>query len=163
MNESDKRPYEAVYKYIQKHGLVEEKYYPYENSIASPERKECRLETVRDENGNPPQRTYIDDYKKGEVKKGCTFLSDELEKGPVVVGLDARNFRIYEYGRFTDCQRKITHYALLVGKGIGYWKVRNSWGKKWGERGYIRIRIEESSDVCGICLRGSVPVSSSWF
>lgn len=40
---------------------------------------------------------------------------------------------------------------LLVGKGIGYWKLKNSWGPRWGERGYIRLRF---GNTCAICLHG---------
>ena len=75
----------------------------------------------------------------------------------MVVGLDMRMWRTYKYGLFDGCQRSINNYALLVGRGIGYWKIKNSWGTKWGEKGFIRLKVTESSDVCGICLRGTYP------
>ena len=38
-----------------------------------------------------------------------------------------------------------------MGKGIGYWKIRNSFGRKWGENGHIRIKI---GGTCAICSHG---------
>jgi len=43
----------------------------------------------------------------------------------------------------------------MVGISFDHWKLQNSWGRKWGERGYIRVN---AGDTCGICLRGSYPV-----
>jgi len=69
-----------------------------------------------------------------------------------VVSLDARNWRTYEGGIFSNCGTVRNHYALLVGRGIGFWKVRNSWGRLWGEHGHIRIK---SGNTCGICNKAS--------
>lgn len=75
--------------------------------------------------------------------------------GPVVVGIDGRDLELYDYGLYDDCTRKITHYALAVAFEYNGWKLQNSWGRKWGERGYIRLN---SRNTCGLCLDGSVPV-----
>ena len=44
------------------------------------------------------------------------------------------------------------HSVRIVGwgqkAGIKFWKVANSWGQEWGERGYFRIRRGE--DECRI-------------
>lgn len=87
--------------------------------------------------------------------KNCQALEKEISYNPLVVGLDARNFFNYEYGIFDKCERKATHYMTVVGISYNYWKLQNSWGRKWGEMGYMRIG---PADTCGVCLRGSMPV-----
>lgn len=68
--------------------------------------------------------------------------------------MDARTWRNYAGGIHDKCStvKKRNHYALVVGRGINYWIIRNSWGKRWGERGHIRIK---SGDHCGVCTKGS--------
>lgn len=72
-----------------------------------------------------------------------------------MVAVDSRGWHNYEGGVF-ECMQTVrrNHYVLLVGRGIGYWKIRNSWGPRWGEHGYMRIKFGNS---CGICGRGSYP------
>ena len=58
--------------------------------------------------------------------------------------LDA--LRQYKKGVFTKCSKggKIGHSVAVVGygkeKGKDYWLIKNSWGTRWGEEGYIRIQ-----------------------
>jgi len=51
----------------------------------------------------------------------------------------------------STCPGGVDHCVQAVGvdTGVnGYWKVRNSWGTRWGESGYIRLAYGQ--DTCQI-------------
>jgi len=79
-------------------------------------------------------------------------------KGPIAISVDASAWHSYESGVFNGCNQTnpdIDHAVQLVGYGTDnklgdYWLVRNSWGPKWGEQGYIRIkRTSNEEGLCG--------------
>jgi len=49
-------------------------------------------------------------------------------------------------------QTDLDHVLQLVGygteNGVDYWKIRNSWGPFWGEKGYVRVK--RGANVCGV-------------
>ncbi|TKR89240.1 hypothetical protein L596_013376 [Steinernema carpocapsae] len=68
--------------------------------------------------------------------------------GPVSVGIYASTqFQHYHSGviNVSNCPKTTNHAVLAVGYGVDkktgtkYWKIKNSYGKKWGEEGYFRI------------------------
>lgn len=65
--------------------------------------------------------------------------------GPVAVAVYADNvFQGYKGGVFNSCGNwsQPNHAVVLVGwsDSGGYWLMRNSWGTRWGEKGYMRIK-----------------------
>ncbi|XP_063376939.1 procathepsin L-like [Cydia fagiglandana] len=67
--------------------------------------------------------------------------------GPLTVGISASDFAFYEKGILEPNQCKgqsVDHGVVLVGygeeNGKQYWLIKNSWGKDWGEEGYVRLR-----------------------
>ena len=53
------------------------------------------------------------------------------------------------------CPPDVDHAIQLVGygktsNGTHYWLVRNSWGPKWGEDGYIRILRTPGNEPCAV-------------
>ena len=53
------------------------------------------------------------------------------------------------------------HVASLVGwddnAGDGYWILRNSWGREWGENGYMRIKYNSAHVACAACYLTFTP------
>ena len=83
---------------------------------------------------------------------------------PVAVAIDANSyyFQSYSSGILTSemCGTDLDHGVLIVGynqeEDIPYWIVKNSWGDTWGENGYVRIAISNSSEgICGIAMAPS--------
>eukprot|EP01060_Flectonema_neradi_P036449 TRINITY_DN6_c0_g3_i1.p1 TRINITY_DN6_c0_g3~~TRINITY_DN6_c0_g3_i1.p1 ORF type:complete len:238 (+),score=53.83 TRINITY_DN6_c0_g3_i1:60-773(+) len=82
-----------------------------------------------------------------------------VKNGPAFAEFDATSWETYEGGVVDTCPgSQLDHAALVVGLGhdgsSAYWIVKNSWGKSWGESGYIRIKY--GSNLCGI---GEAPSS----
>ena len=54
----------------------------------------------------------------------------------------------------------IDHGVLLVGYGVednkNHWLVKNSWGEKWGDNGYIKI--VRGKNNCRVTSMGSYPL-----
>jgi cathepsin L len=86
--------------------------------------------------------------------------------GPVAVGVTVtKKFQFYHSGVFFDekcINKKLNHGVLVVGYGAtpkneSYWIVKNSWGAKWGEKGYIKMSRNQGNN-CGIASMASIPV-----
>lgn len=79
-----------------------------------------------------------------------SYILKMLNMGPVTITVDAHAefWTSYKSGIVmgANCTwDQMDHGVLLVGAGtttdgIKYWKVKNSWGAKWGEDGFIRLQ-----------------------
>lgn len=98
-------------------------------------------------------------------------LKKAVAHQPVSVAIEAggRALQLYESGVFTGrCGVALDHGVVVVGygteNGVDYWLVRNSWGPKWGEEGYIKIQrnvVDTHTGKCGIVMEASYPVKNS--
>lgn len=85
--------------------------------------------------------------------------------GPILVAIDINHesFMRYRSGIYfePDCSHEANHALLLVGygneKNVDYWIVKNSFGDKWGERGFMKI-ARNSESHCGIASEPIYPI-----
>ena len=91
------------------------------------------------------------DFKIAKVHsvKGCSEIYSAVALRPLGVTVDATKWKTYASGVFSGCDKGINHDVQLVGLSTSYYKIKNSWGTTWGEKGYIRLAL---GDTCGICM-----------
>ncbi|XP_054794239.1 cysteine protease XCP2 [Prosopis cineraria] len=97
-------------------------------------------------------------------------LLKALANQPLSVAIEAsgRDFQFYGGGVFDGhCGSELDHGVAAVGygtsKGLDYIIVKNSWGPKWGEKGYIRMRRNtgKPEGLCGINVMASYPTKTN--
>lgn len=145
---------ELGYNYTQQVGLSLEKDYPYEGRTGTCETSKISAAVKHTGYEMLPMNNYT------------SLITAVHEKGPIAISIAAGGlgWQLYGGGIYDDkhCGFVQDHGVGLVGYGsdtVGvfkktkedYWLVRNSWGKGWGEKGYIRIqRFGEGKEPCGM-------------
>ncbi|KAF1002049.1 cysteine protease XCP2-like [Apium graveolens] len=146
---------EHAFTYIMTHGgLHKEEDYPY-----------IMKEGTCDENKDETEVVTINGYHNVPKNNEESMLK-ALAHQPISVAISAsgRDFQFYSGGVFDGfCGFRLDHGVTAVGYGtakdMDYIIVKNSWGSKWGEKGYIRFRrnIGKPQGICGIYTLGSFP------
>lgn len=147
-----------AFDYIIKVGGIEsETDYPYKA-----EDLECKADSSK--------FTGVRIQKYEDIAKGdCKGLQQAIALQPVSVAVAANAFQFYSKGVFSTlfCGSGLNHGVVAEGYGTDngkdFWLVRNSWGEKWGEAGYIRLNraIQISTGMCGICEAASYPIATT--
>ena len=146
---------DQAFQYVVSSGLVTDAEYPYTatgpNACQNSSRPVVTLSGFKD----VPQNSEV-------------ALMTAVAQQPVSVAVEADQnvFQFYSSGVMTKaCGTSLDHGVLLVGYGtVGgqdYYKVKNSWGADWGDKGYILLGRGSAfgqSGQCGIQMDPSFPV-----
>ncbi|UJR21801.1 hypothetical protein I4U23_024879 [Adineta vaga] len=113
---------------------------------------------------NDLNQIHLGNIEYGAIPEGDEKSMSEalINYGPIFIGLDAesRRFMFYKSGvlQIQNCptrQQDMDHAMVIVGYGydnvlkIPYWIIKNSWGTKWGEHGYLRL-AKDNGNMCGV-------------
>jgi KDEL-tailed cysteine endopeptidase len=100
------------------------------------------------------------------IPKSKIDIMASLQNGPVALALDASPFvfRFYKEGVIdipSSQSSNINHAVLLTGydRDVNgtYWIIQNSWGEKWGDNGYAKIRATDDEGVLLSQIYGVYP------
>ena len=102
---------------------------------------ENSIETVQACKKKPNSRDnfVIDDFVI--IKENdCNELLKALQNHPISVAIAGFQLMFYDSGVFDSCDDAINHAVMVVGykQGVG-WKIKNTWGKRWGDNGFAWI------------------------
>jgi C1A family cysteine protease len=132
-----------AFEYLENNGFCTEDQYPYTARDGTCKADQC--------SSGPTDKAYTDLPAKDEDS-----LLKELVNGPVSVAVDASTWSFYSGGIMSSCGKGLNHGVTLVATdGSTYAKIRNSWGAGWGEKGHIRIALNQ--DTCGYADVASYP------
>ncbi|CAL4964024.1 unnamed protein product [Urochloa decumbens] len=96
-------------------------------------------------------------------------LQNRVASQPICVAIEAggKSFQHYKKGVYNGpCGTKVNHEVTIVGYGKEgrneYWIAKNSWGAKWGEKGYIRMKniAGKPEGLCGLALWDAFPLKN---
>jgi len=135
--------------YTKSKGLMKDSDYPYKAAVST-----CKFDQGKSDT------TLIDGYEvlpdpfhnTGQANpfKVSYAVYKMLEKGTVIVSIDAGPIKQYKGGIETLRCAQSTHSVVVVGFAIDakegpYWLIKNSWDDWWGEKGYIRVKVKDDS------------------
>ena len=141
----------SAYDYSTDHGgrLAAEKDYPYEGKMGK-----CRGTKTP----NAAVAFKIVGRKMLPVGESSSIAA--LAEGPIWIYIMVTNpFHSYMSGVFKDTTcigSQINHAVTGVGYTETYVLIKNSWGKWWGDKGFMKVA--RNRDSCGIWTRNGYPI-----
>lgn len=154
-----------VFNYAKSHAICTTASYPYEAKAGKCGATSCTT-------GMPQGK--VTGYKglapvAKLIPASYKAMMSAVMQQPVSVSIEADKdvFHQYTSGVVTGaCGQMPDHGVLVVGYGTDpklgdYWKIKNSWGASWGEKGFVRVKRGGSwRGECAILNSPSYPVVS---
>lgn len=146
-----------AYQYIiQNQGLVSETDYPYQQV-----QETCKAQRAM----TAAKISKYEDVPSNDEK--ALLQAATMQPVSVCIEGGGRDFQNYQGGIFNgECGTQCNHAVAIVGfgtteDGTKYWLIKNSWGKSWGEAGYMKILrdVDAVEGLCGIATGSSYPVA----
>jgi C1A family cysteine protease len=141
----------SAYDYANNRALCTEEEYPYTATDGTCKDTVCSKKSYE-------LRGYVN------ITEGnCSELEAAAQHQAVAVAVDATSMQFYSSGilnpSFMCSAKSLNHGVTLVAYNQGTsWTIKNSWGGRWGEAGYCRMKI---GNTCGICQVANYPVMST--
>lgn len=138
------------YLYLSNFKINSEKDYPYKGTSGT-----CRFDKSRKVKDLSFSNYEITEGNEEAIKKAVT------EHGPISLAVAVNKYwSLYKGGVWyeKECSEFVNHCILLIGygreNGQDYWLLKNSWGKEWGENGYMKFSRNKHNNYCGITQFG---------
>ena len=153
---------DQAFTYVKAKGRVSEKRYGYKGY-----NEKCQDDAIT--NPDVTIDGHVDVPSGDEVA-----LRKAITAQPVSVAVDATLWQFYLGGVFNGifghCGGTLDHGVLAVGYHVdksktakkSWYKIKNSWGGHWGEKGFIRLRMNYGKyGMCAVAKAASYPVLNS--
>lgn len=143
--------YYNAWKYATIAGLMTEKDYGWKKQV-----QKCSYDASKGKVSTMMPNPYVQIYSNSD------YMMEAVDEAPaaVMVNASSRTFRHYRRGVISHgcgSPSAVNHSVTVVGYNNkvaqphpANWIVRNSYGSRWGESGYVRIAMAGSRGVCGI-------------
>ncbi|XP_029640587.1 cathepsin L1 [Octopus sinensis] len=141
-----------AFRYIERYGIESERSYPYHAK-----KQVCKYDRRK-------VVTFVSSYINVNKRERALQVA-VAGVGPISAAIDTHSnaFRFYKHGIYkrNDCNHQANHAILVVGYGTengqDYWLVKNSWGQRWGDHGYIKM-ARNYNNMCSIATLASYPI-----
>jgi hypothetical protein len=145
-----------AFEWIETNGLAAEAGYPYTSGTGV---------TGTCDKAKSAQKVVTISSFRDVPKTDEDALKSAVSMQPVSIAIEADKsaFQLYKSGVLDSprCGKKLDHGVLIVGYGTDadsgkdFWKIKNSWGPTWGEKGYVRL--VRGKNMCGVAEQASYP------
>ena len=131
------------WQYLEEVGVVEEECFPYSSGEGDVE--DCITKCKNGAEWKKYKTDGFDNFDDADDIKSDVALNGPLET-QFQVYADFMSYKggIYEY-KYGELRGG--HAVTILGygneNGVDYWICQNSWGPKWGEKGFFRIKMGE--------------------